>query len=272
MRISCTRTFNFPKPDYNPDHPLFPELAKYPNGFQIGVGQVKDAPEWIMQSWMFDLAQRAGNLVVLASGEPQLEWGIPDGAKADPAFWRGLADELRNLKRTHDESSPSKRPVDGLVAYSESGGAEGSGSWELFCGPSHIQEAFKEIAARGCAAFHLSDDVTPLSCWLHQTWLFLRAGEHKVGHTCRTETGACILLVIQASAAHCSKLAHDVAEMQRNTDSFSLPAQERQILEEHREPKKPVRREQEIRGYRQGLTGLCARAAQKPCRGFPVSR
>ncbi|MGA7415175.1 MAG: hypothetical protein WBW33_32185, partial [Bryobacteraceae bacterium] len=255
MWITSTQSFTFPKPDCNPDHPLSAEVAKHPHGFRIEAKQTKDAPEWIMQTPTFEMATKAGLLEVKDSGEPQLEWRIPESVEGNPAYWRSFADEFLDLQRRQDALSPSKRQGNGLVAYSTSGGAEGSGLWELHCSPSHIQEAFAEIAARGSKALGVPS-VDPVSCWLSQTWLYLRTRKYKQKYTCRTETGACILGVIEASAALCSRLARDVAEMNAAaaegeespgapvTSSIPtmLPAQERQILEEHRQPKKPARR------------------------------
>ena len=207
MRISCTRSFNFPKPDYSLDHPLFPEVAKDPNGFRIGAGETKDAPEWIMQNWLFEIAKKDGLLVVLESGEPQLEWRLPESVEGNPAYSRDLAVKFGELQRLQDSLVPSKSSVGGLVAYSKSGGAEGSGIWELYCGSAHIQGAFAEIGARGSKALGVSSVDDPLSCWLSQTWLYLRTGNDKQKHTCRTATDSCILGVIEASAQLCWRLA-----------------------------------------------------------------
>lgn len=218
MWISSKKNIVFRRPDINFTHPLWTELRKYPDGFQIGAGEdIHNAPEWIIHDPGFDLHLKDGSLVVNElPGEPKVEWKFPEDAEGDPAVWRGLANEFVGLQRMEVASVPSIRPTDGLVAYSKSGGAEGSGSWELHCGTADVEAAFEEIATRAGAALGPSYGVSQLNYWLSQTWLYLRTSRHREKHTCGTETGACILGAIRASATHCSRLAQGAFEAQRN--------------------------------------------------------
>jgi hypothetical protein len=220
MWISSKKTLKFPKLQLSsPNHPLCAAVAKYPEGYSISNGETKEAPEWITQDRLFELVTKEGSLTIREpAGAAELQWRIPESTKADPTFWQSRAKEFQDLQQKQDASMSSRNRMDGVVAYSASNLIDGSGSWELCCGRVAIEAAFEEIVARAARSLSPSDDVDGLSCWFHYTWLYLRTSKHKRTHTFLHDW-ACIVQPIEASAAHCSKLAQEMFEMQRNPSS-----------------------------------------------------
>jgi hypothetical protein len=133
MTIRSRATFRFPRPNVGVDHPLWEQIRKYPEGFEIRAGETCEAPEWIKDDGMFALAQRDGNLIILDPPDPpEAYWTHPEGADKDPIIWRGFRGEFEML---HEKETASVRLARSnaprLIAQCTYEGFDGLGSWAL---------------------------------------------------------------------------------------------------------------------------------------------